>query len=113
MLRLEKKPRTFSSGVVQGWVVDWVDVLAEAQINVKVDAGKGYVVEAAVPLAALGLKPAPKLSLRGDVGVTHGDSAGARTRLRTYWSNQETGLVDDVVFELQPTPGKWGEFSFQ
>ena len=109
----EKKPRTFSSGVVQGWVVDWVDVLAEAQINVKVDAGKGYVVEAAVPLTALGLKPAPKLSLRGDVGVTHGDSAGARTRLRTYWSNQETGLVDDVVFELQPTPGKWGEFSFQ
>jgi len=22
--------------------------------------------------------------------------------LRTYWANQQTGLVDDVVFELQP-----------
>jgi len=109
----EKKSRTFSSGVVRGWQVDWVDVLAEAEIKVKVDAGKGYVVEAAVPLAALGLKLAPKLTLRGDVGVTHGDPAGARTRLRTYWSNQETGLVDDVVFELQPTPRNWGEFSFQ
>jgi len=109
----EKKPRIFSSGVVRGWQVDWVDVLAEAQINVKVDAGKGYIVEAAVPLASLGLKPAPNLTLRGDVGVTHGDPAGARTRLRTYWSNQETGLVDDVVFELQPTPKNWGEFNFQ
>ena len=109
----QKKPRTFSSGVVQGWQVDWVDVLAEAEIKVKVDAGKGYVVEAAVPLAALGLQPSPKLSLRGDVGVTHGDPAGARTRLRTYWSNQETGLVDDVVFELQPNPRNWGEFKFQ
>ena len=109
----EKKPRTFSSGVVQGWQVDWVDVVAEAEIKVKVDAGKGYVVEAAVPLAALGLKPAAKLSLRGDVGVTHGDSAGERTRLRTYWSNQETGLVDDVVFELQPTPRNWSEFTFE
>ena len=109
----EKKPRTFSSGVVQNWQVDWVDVLAEADIKVKVTEGKGYVVEAAIPLAALGLKPAPKLSLRGDVGVTHGDSAGARTRLRTYWSNQETGLVDDVVFELQPAPNNWGELIFR
>ena len=109
----EKKPRTFSSGVVQNWQVDWVDVIAEADIKVKVNAGKGYIVEAAIPLAALGLKPAPKLTLRGDVGVTHGDPAGVRTRLRTYWSNQQTGLVDDVVFELQPTPINWGEFTFQ
>ena len=108
----EKKPRTFSSGVVQGWQVDWVDVIASAKIKVKVDEGKGYVIEAALPLASLGLKPTEKLSLRGDVGVTHGDSAGVRTRLRTYWSNQETGLVDDVVFELQPTPRNWGEFRF-
>ncbi len=107
-----KKPRTFSSGVVQGWQVDWVDVVAEAEIKVTVDAGKGYLVEAAIPLDVLGLKPTPKLSLRGDVGVTHGDPAGNRTRLRTYWSNQQTGLVDDVVFELQPEPRNWGEFTF-
>jgi hypothetical protein len=108
----QKKPRTFSSGVVQGWQVDYVDVLAEAEINVKIDAGKGYIVEAAFPLAALGVKLTPKVVLRGDVGVTHGDSAGVRTRLRTYWFNQQTGLVDDVVFELQPEPANWGDFTF-
>ncbi|PTY06054.1 hypothetical protein DB346_01425 [Verrucomicrobia bacterium LW23] len=109
----EKKPRTFSSGVVQGWQVDYVDVLA-TEINVKVDAGKGYTVEAAIPLEALGLalKPGAPTTLRGDFGVTHGDPAGVRTRLRTYWSNQQTGLVDDVVFELQPEPGNWGDIVF-
>ncbi len=109
----QKKPRTFSSGVVQNWQVDWVDVIAEADIKVKVNAGKGYIVEAAIPLAALGIKPTPKLTLRGDVGVTHGDPAGVRTRLRTYWANQQTGLVDDVVFELRPEPLNWGEFIFE
>jgi hypothetical protein len=104
----DKKPRTFSSGVVQGYQVDYVDVVAEAKVNVKADKD-GYVVEAAVPLAVLGVTPKPGLLLRGDVGVTHGDPGGVRTRLRTYWANQQTGLVDDVVFELQLAPQNWGE----
>jgi DNA-binding beta-propeller fold protein YncE len=108
----EKKPRTFSSGVVQGYQVDWVDVLAEAKVNVKTDRN-GYAVEAAVPLAALGITLKPNLALRGDVGATHGDPGGVRTRLRTYWSNQQTGLVDDVVFELQLAPRNWGEIVFE
>jgi len=108
----DKKPRTFSSGVIQGYQVDWVDVLAEANIKVKV--GKdGYTVEAAVPLAALGLTLTPNLSLRGDMGATHADSSGGRTKLRTYWANQQTGFVDDVVFELQLTPQNWGELVFE
>ena len=104
----EKKPRLFDSGVVKGYQVDWVDVLADARLEVK--PGKnGYVVEAAVPLAVLGIALKPNLALRGDVGVTHADASGVRTRLRTYWSNQQTGLVDDIVFELQPAPQNWGE----
>lgn len=111
-INAEKKPRTFSSGVVQGWQVDWVDVLATATLKVK--PGKDqYTVEAAMPLAALGLTLTPKLALRGDLGVTHSDPAGARTRLRTYWANQQTGLVDDVVFELQPAPQNWGTLTFE
>lgn len=102
-----KKPRVFTSGVVQGWQVDQVEVLADAQVKVTVDAGRGYVVEAAIPLDQLGVQPKPGLALRGDVGATHGDTAGTRTRLRTYWANQQTGLVDDVVFELKPTPSAW------
>ncbi len=108
----EKRPRTFTSGVVQGYQVDWVDVLADATIKVKVEKDR-YIVEAAVPLARLGLHLKPGLTLRGDVGVTHGDPSGTRTKLRTYWANQQTGLVDDVVFELQPAPKNWGELIFR
>lgn len=108
----EKKPRSFTSGVIQGYQVDWVDVLAAAKVQVKI--GKGvYTVEAAVPLAALGLALTPNLSLRGDVGVTHADPSGSRTKLRTHWANQQTGLVDDIVFELQIEPRNWGELVFE
>ena len=108
----EKKPRSFTSGVIQNYQVDWVDVLAEAVLKVTVEKDR-YVVEAAVPLAALGLKPTTGLTLRGDLGVTHADPSGVRTKLRTYWANQQTGLVDDVVFELQLTPRNWGEIRFE
>ena len=106
-----KKPKTFSSGVVKSYVMEFVDVLADAQIKIT-KRGDGYVVEAAIPLAALGLAPSDGLALRGDFGATHGDPAGQRTRLRTYWSNQHTGIVDDAVFELQMEPKNWGEIVF-
>ena len=89
-----------------------MDVLADAKIKVKIEPAR-YIVEAAVPLAELGLSLKPDLSLRGDVGVTHGEASGTRTKLRTYWANQQTGLVDDIVFELQLTPQNWGEIIFQ
>jgi hypothetical protein len=108
----DKKPRVFTSGVIQGYQVDWVEVLAEAKVQVKVDKDR-YIVEAAIPLASLGLPATPKLTLRGDVGATHGEASGTRTKLRTYWSNQSTGLVDDVVFELKLTPANWGEITLE
>ena len=81
---------------------------------IKVNKRNGsYVVEAAIPFAALGLTPAKGLTLRGDMGVTFGDPAGQRTRLRSYWSNQHTGLVDDAVFELKMEPQHWGDMTFQ
>ncbi|HEX4146174.1 MAG TPA: PQQ-binding-like beta-propeller repeat protein [Pirellulales bacterium] len=108
-----KKPAVFSSGVVKSYPMDFVDVVLLENIKVKVNPGKGYLVEAAIPLATVGLQPASGLTLRGDVGVTHGDRAGARTRLRSYWANQHTGLVDDAVFELKMQPMNWGELIFQ
>jgi hypothetical protein len=110
----EKKPKTFSSGVVKEYVMDSVVVLAEAKVDVKVDAqGKRYVVEAAIPLASLGFTPSADMALRGDFGATHGDKAGIDTVLRTHWNNQATGLVSDEVYELMMEPAKWGEISFQ
>ena len=87
-------------------------MLKDAQLNVT-KRGDGYVVEAAVPLASFGLKPSAGLSLRGDFGVTYGDAAGQRTRLRNYWNNQHTGIVDDAVFELMLEPKNWGELLFK
>ena len=58
----EKKPKTFSSGVVKEYVMDSVAVLAEARVSVKVE-GKRYVVEATIPLASLGLKVTDGLAL--------------------------------------------------
>ena len=92
--------------------MDYVSLIDGALIHVKVQPGKGYVVEASLPLAALGFTPREGLTLHGDFGVTHGDAAG-RTRLRTYWSNQHTGIVDDAVFELQVEPKNWGELEFK
>jgi hypothetical protein len=109
----EKNPKTFNSGVVKGYVMESVTEIRDAKIEVKVDAVRRlYTVEAAIPLAALGLAPSAGLKIRGDFGATHGNKAGNDTALRTYWSNQETGLVSDEVFELQMTPKNWGILVF-
>lgn len=107
-----KKPRVFSSGVVKAYPMDFVDVLTDARISVN-KRGDGYTVEAAIPLAALGFTPTNDLILQGDFGVTHSDPAGQRTRLRTYWNNQHTGIVDDAVFELMLEPKNWGTLAFK
>jgi hypothetical protein len=111
----QKAPKTFTSGVVRdGYIVDSVLVLKDAKIEVKVRGDKrGYTVEAAIPLADLGLKPAAGLKLQADFGVLHGDAAGKDTVLRTYWQNQATGIVNDEVFELKIEPKYWGEVTFK
>ncbi len=107
----DKAPKTFSSGTVASYVMEYVKPLEGVTIKVT-KRGDGYVVEAAIPLAALGLPEGPHV-LRGDFGVTYGDNAGKRTRLRNHWSNQHTGLVDDAVHELMLEPKNWGELTFQ
>ena len=107
-----KKPKVFSSGVVKEYTMDYVTVV-EGMIIKVAKQNAAYVIEASVPLAALGLKPADGLKLQADLGVTHGGPDGRRTRLRTYWNNQATGIVDDVVFELKMEPKNWGELNFR
>jgi len=107
-----KHPKTFSSGVVKEYAMDSVTVLEHAVILVS-KRGDGYTVEATIPASDLGFTPRPGLSLKGDLGVTFGNQSGDRTRLRSYWSNQHTGIVDDVVFELMMEPRFWGELHFE
>ena len=111
----DKQPKTFYSGVIRdGYTMDSVKVLEDAKITFKVDTRSkdSYVVEAAIPLKSIGLAPEKNLKLQGDIGVTHGDEVGSDTVLRTYWSNQQTGIVADEVFELKMSPNNWGMLTF-
>jgi hypothetical protein len=102
-----KNPIEFTSPW-RGAKVDDVRKLDGARIDVRTDAN-GYTLTAALPLADLGLTLSSGQKLRADFGVTYGDAAGTDTNLRSYWSNQSTGLVDDIPGEIMLTPGLWGE----
>ncbi|MCY3022784.1 MAG: hypothetical protein NTW87_27715 [Planctomycetota bacterium] len=81
--------------------------------DIKVATGQapgGYFVEAQVPWARLGVKPASGLKLKGDFGVLFADAGGTTTIARQYWSNKTTGLVNDVPGEAELAPNLWGEF---
>ncbi|MET0261680.1 MAG: FlgD immunoglobulin-like domain containing protein [Rariglobus sp.] len=91
--------------------VDVVRRLDAARVGVERQANQ-YRVEVAVPLAELGLDVAAGKTLRGDIGVIYGDAAGTTNIYRNYWSNQSTGLVNDVPGEIMLTPAAWGELNF-
>lgn len=73
-------------------------------------AAKDGDYEVSVPLSELGLKPAPELTVKGDIGILRGN--GTETTARIYWHNKATGIVSDVPAEAMLTPALWGEFKF-
>jgi len=91
---------------------DRVEVLASAELAVRAE-GQRYVVEAAIPLEALGLKPAAGMVLRGDVGFISSDADGRINTARTYWANKATNLVNDLPHEAWLWPHAWGEWVFE
>jgi hypothetical protein len=92
--------------------VDSVRKVETARIAVS-RAGSSYTVDVAVPLAELGLEDGPGRALRGDFGVIYGDGEGTANVFRNYWSNQATGLVNDVPGEIMLTPGLWGDITVE
>jgi hypothetical protein len=91
---------------------DRVQVLSDAQVAVRCEAQR-YWVEAAVPLAALGLHPAPGMVIRGEAGFISSDAHGTINVARTYWSNKATNLTSDMPLEAWLYPETWGEFKFE
>ena len=75
--------------------------------------GDSYTVEVAVPLSELGLTPTTGKALRGDFGVIYGDAEGTTNIFRNYWSNQATGLVNDVPGEIMLTPILWSDIRLE
>ena len=52
-------------------------------------------------------------TLAGDVGILFSDPGGTRTVLRSYWSNQDTGITADVPSEARLQPANWGLLQFE
>jgi len=103
-------PKTYTSPVGSK-VFDEVRPLTDARVAV-VPKTSGYRVEAAIPLADLGLTPQAGAEIRGDIGFISSDATGRINTARTYWSNDATNLVNDEPFEAWLSPRKWGVFSF-
>ncbi|NQT85733.1 hypothetical protein HQ560_03155, partial [bacterium] len=104
-----KDPVTFTSP----WRSEKVDVVARLD-GAKIAVAKGqddYRVEVAIPLADLGLEPPG--AFRADFGVIYGDPGGAISMLRAYWSNQATGLMNDVPGEIMLHPNLWGTLTLK
>jgi hypothetical protein len=92
--------------------VDRVARLDSARIEVRREQA-AYVLTAAIPLMDLGLPRRGTATLKGDFGVIYGDDAGSIDVLRSYWSNQATGLVNDVPGEIMINPRLWGTLRFE
>jgi DNA-binding beta-propeller fold protein YncE len=89
--------------------MDRVEKLASARVAVVRDAANHfYTVEAAVPLADLGIDPRSTGDLRGDVGAVFADESGNSRSLRLYHFNRRTQMINDVPTEATLQPGEWG-----
>ena len=92
--------------------VDRVRRLTDADIRV-VRKGDRVTLEAAVPLASLGLDPKRTATTRGDVGRVVSDESGTNSVDRIYWSNKDTKIMSDIPSEVQLQPRLWGTFVFE
>ncbi len=101
-----KEPTRFVSVTM-----DEVLQLDQARISIS-RAGASYTLEAAVPLACLGVDPATTESLRGDVGVVFSDQTGRNRELRLYHYNKDTAMTADLPTETRLQPGNWGDVLF-
>ena len=87
--------------------IDRVVLLPDVRVAFRRGNGS-YTLEAAVPLADLGLDPAQDEDLRGDVGVIYADDTGRSRSLRLYHYNHDTGMTADLTTEATLQPGNWG-----
>lgn len=91
---------------------DRVGIVAGASVAVR-RKGADIVVEASIPLAALGLDPAALRVTQGDVGRVLSDQTGAVAVRREYWSNKNTAITSDLPSEAGLQPALWGQFRFE
>ena len=76
------------------------------------ETDNGYTLEAAVPLAALGLKITPGLRLKMDWGILVSGPDGTEVLRREYWANKATQITADAPSEAELHPELWGHVRF-
>ncbi|MCL2105398.1 MAG: hypothetical protein FWH21_10225, partial [Kiritimatiellaeota bacterium] len=91
---------------------DRVELAKDIQVTARKEE-KRYTVNAVIPLARLGVTPAPGLRLRADVGFIASDASGTVNAARIYWANKDTNLVSDLPQESWLYPAAWGEIVFE
>jgi len=98
----------------RSYVVDDVQRLPDKMLKVT-RHGEGAHILMTLPFSELGIdaKTVKGRSFRGDFGVITGDKEGKINLARTYWSNKNTGLVNDVPGEMIPAPNEWGTLIFE
>jgi hypothetical protein len=88
--------------------IDSIRQLGSARVAI-VASGNSYVVEAAVPLADIGIDPKAKgIAMMGDVGVIYADASGTSRALRLYYYNKQTSVTADLTTEATLQPAQWG-----
>ena len=100
-----KEPVPFSSP----WRTITIDRVDDVSEQLRFAAAEGDY-EFSIPLAVLGLKPAPAQAIRADLGILRGN--GFQTLQRVYWSNKATGITSDVPSEAMLAPSLWGRWVF-
>lgn len=92
--------------------VESVTQPGDVQIAVN-KSNNGYTIELAIAFKTLGIATPAGQTLRGDIGINYGDLKGEVTRLRSYWSNKATALVNDVPGEIMQHPDMWSHIRFE
>lgn len=91
---------------------DEVKPLPSVELARSTDDMGSYIVEAAIPLSAIGLKPEPGMRLKLDWGFLTTGPDGNEVLRRIYWSNQATSIVADAPSEARLQPNLWGFVRF-
>jgi hypothetical protein len=90
---------------------DRVETLAGAAVATAVTED-GYVLEASLPLDAIGLKIQEGMRAKMDWGILESGPNGSEVLQRIYWANRDTQIVSDEAAEAALHPDLWGYVIF-
>lgn len=90
---------------------DKVVLLKDAEIGI-IRTDTGYMLEAKVPLASLGVTVDTSKQMSGDVGIIKSNDEGTQNLARVYHFNKNTGLISDLPGEAKLWPSRWGAMKF-